>query len=210
MKSFKVLLFAVLLMPFLTTAQIKQQSQSKSLSPAKLTLASVVVRGVNYDTFRAVSGLTDTSLNALASVSWQLWKMEQWATLETLFTVNNLNGGWPPNNGGTYTKVITLDSGLLVDRFGGKFVDSVFTDWGRFVAPAGIPFKERSLKDTAWTYPYRIYRIIKQIPNVNEGRAIPWFGQPGMGLQYQLPFPINTLVQNGYLQYVADAPKPPY
>ncbi|KAA5532496.1 DUF4237 domain-containing protein [Taibaiella lutea] len=204
MKQFKVLLFVALLMPFLTTAQ--QTTQPKLQTK---TLSSAIVRGVSFDTFKAVSALTDTSLKTIAAVAWQLWKMEQWATLETLFKVNNLNGGWPPNNGAVYSKIVTLDSGVLVDRYGGKVVDGVFTDqWGRFVAPAGEPFKDRSLQDTARTYPYHVYRIIKTIPNVNEGTAIPWFGQVGLGLQYQLPYTINDLVQNGYLQNIPDVTQP--
>jgi hypothetical protein len=203
MKPFKALLFAVLLVPFFTKAQTTQQLPKQNLS-----YDTVLVRGVCFDSFRAVSALSDTSLNAIAAVAWQLWQMEQWATLETLFTVNNLNGGWPPNNGATYSKMVTLDSGMLVDRYGGWFTNGVFNDQGQFIAPAGEPFKDRSLQQATKSKPYRIYKIVKAIPDVNQGQAIPWFQQAGLGLQYKLPYPINDLVKNGYLQYVSDVPKP--
>ena len=49
---------------------------------------------------------------------------------------------------------------------------------------------------------YRQYEVIKEIPNVNEGKAIPWFNQKGGGIQYELPkeMPIDYLLENGYIK----------
>ena len=33
--------------------------------------------------------------------------------------------------------------------------------------------------------PYNLYEVIEDIPNVKKGKSIPWFGQPGMGVQYE-------------------------
>ena len=37
---------------------------------------------------------------------------------------------------------------------------------------------------------------------VNSGEAIPWFGQEGLGIQYELPKNINLLLREGYIKKV--------
>ena len=76
-----------------------------------------------------------------------------------------------------------------------------FTDeFGFFSSPAGESFGSRALPaDYQNTKPYRKYKIIKEIPNVKQGRAAPWFNQPGLGIQYQLPLSIDDLLNAGYI-----------
>jgi hypothetical protein len=45
--------------------------------------------------------------------------------------------------------------------------------------------------------PYNVYEVIKQIENVAEGRAVPWFGELGLGMQYKLPKSVGDLVESG-------------
>ena len=101
----------------------------------------------------------------------------------------------------------TLDVGEKVDLFG--------SGQGRFLAPAGTPYKNRAIPPTNlntfttdFTFNYHKYRVTAQF-TVSAGPIAPWFGQPGLGLQYftgtttapNLPANprIPDLVGNGYL-----------
>jgi hypothetical protein len=63
--------------------------------------------------------------------------------------------------------------------------------YGGFLAPAGTPYFARSippsnLDDTlGFTCNYHAYLVLKAF-KVKAGPAAPAFGQPGLGLQYQL------------------------
>jgi predicted RNA-binding Zn-ribbon protein involved in translation (DUF1610 family) len=52
--------------------------------------------------------------------------------------------------------------------------------------------------------PYYKYIVTKPIPGVQYGIAAPsfWLGAPGGGVQYQLPYSINDLIEAGYLQII--------
>ncbi|MEU5806603.1 TNT domain-containing protein [Streptomyces sp. NPDC047718] len=76
----------------------------------------------------------------------------------------------------------TLEPGLLLDRFGAEF--------GSFLAPAGTKYGERSIppsnlntQDPRWPFDYHLYRVKKPIL-VCAGPTLPWFEQPGLGVQY--------------------------
>ena len=68
------------------------------------------------------------------------------------------------------------------------------------LAKAGEPFENRALPLDTLKKPYKQYEVIKPIPEVQAGQAIPWFGQTGKGLQYELPLSIDDLVAKGYLK----------
>ncbi|HEY0700924.1 MAG TPA: TNT domain-containing protein [Micromonospora sp.] len=98
---------------------------------------------------------------------------------------------YPPKDGyvldgkGNPVKYRTeLTVGTRIDRFG--------FPGGKFLAPLGTPFAERSLPPQNLNTPegaslanYHRYCVIKPFP-VDTGPIAPWFGQPGLGAQYQL------------------------
>ncbi|KDN82076.1 TNT domain-containing protein [Kitasatospora cheerisanensis] len=104
----------------------------------------------------------------------------------------------------------TLRPGQQIDRYG--------SEYGSFLAPEGLPYAARSIPPSsldgnpAAGCNYHDYRVLKAFA-VHSGPIAPWFGQPGLGLQYQLdaslvpgaPSRINVgwLVDNGYLARLA-------
>jgi hypothetical protein len=100
----------------------------------------------------------------------------------------------------------TLPRGLRIDRYGSEF--------GAFLAPAGLPYTMRSIPPSnlvgvpAATCNYRLYEVLRPF-DVDAGPIAAWFFQFGGGLQYQLdgalvpgaPTRLNVmwLVDNGYL-----------
>ena len=119
---------------------------------------------------------------------------------------------YPPDNG--YLIVAgkpieyqtTLVPGQDIDRFG--------SEYGSFLAPEGLPYAARSIppqsleSTPAASCNYHDYRVLKPFA-VDAGPIAHWFGQPGLGLQYQLDatllpgdpaqFNVMWLVNNGYL-----------
>jgi hypothetical protein len=131
---------------------------------------------------------------------------------------NATAGSWiyPPDNGYLLAPggqpiefQLTLIPGQSIDRFGSEF--------GSFLAPAGLPYAQRSIppqsldSTPAAACNYHDYRVLLPF-RVDAGPIAPWFAQPGGGLQYQLdssllpgaPTPLNVmwLVNNGYLARV--------
>jgi hypothetical protein len=140
----------------------------------------------------------------MAEKAYELYKNEEWAALEKMFTDEKLNNGWPPNRGAISTEEIALEPGAKIDRYGGYFDrdTGVFRDKGTFSASASEPFENRALPMDTLNKPYKIYEVQKRIPNVQAGEAIPWFEQPGKGIQYELPRSVEELVAKGYLKEV--------
>ncbi|MCZ7932225.1 hemagglutinin repeat-containing protein [Agrobacterium leguminum] len=107
---------------------------------------------------------------------------------------------WPKNHGFSEPPtILELQPGVRFDRYGGKFLDGEFRDPGAFASPTGVPFGQRALPNSSLNDPYTTYEIVLPIPGVNSGIAAPWFGQPGGGVQYQLPFSIDYLIRNGFI-----------
>ncbi|QEC78327.1 TNT domain-containing protein [Mucilaginibacter ginsenosidivorax] len=211
MKTIRILLLAVLL-PFVASAQTEHSQKHKHVagSVREHQKNDSLVRGVSYSVFVAsVADFADSTKKTLAKTAWQLWKHEQWAELEQFFSTNNLNGGWPPNRGALSLKMITLQAGLLVDRYGGYYdADSVFQDKGTFVSFVNVPFPQRALPDKTLQSPYRVYKIVKPIADVKKGQIIPWFNKPGLGIQFELPYNINDLKKGGYIAEQKDKERP--
>ena len=101
---------------------------------------------------------------------------------------------YPLNDGAVgNVKVITLKAGAgLVDRYGRSS--------GRYLSPEGTPIEQSSLSKDAKKQTYHVYKIIRDIENVEEGLIAPWFNEPGGGIQYRLPKTIDEL--SGYLKEV--------
>lgn len=93
---------------------------------------------------------------------------------------------YPPNSGARWGSVSeeTITSGILIDRYG--------DDRGRFLAPYGTPFEERSLPRGTDREKYRCYEVVKPI-KVKKGVTLPWFGEVGGGVQYETEKPIYML-----------------
>lgn len=101
---------------------------------------------------------------------------------------------YPLNDGAVGdVQVITLKAGSgLVDRYGRSS--------GRYLSPEGTPIEQRSLSKDAKKQTYHVYKVIRDIENVEEGLIAPWFNDPGGGIQYRLPKTIDEL--SGYLKEV--------
>ncbi|MEH1012061.1 TNT domain-containing protein [Micromonospora sp. CPCC 206060] len=100
-----------------------------------------------------------------------------------------------------------LRPGVRVDRFG--------FPGGSFLAPVDTPFAERSLPPQSLNTPdgtplsnYHVYCVLRPF-TVSAGPIAPWFGQPGLGIQYKLDLAylpaaganlsVTWLLANGYL-----------
>lgn len=77
---------------------------------------------------------------------------------------------------------VRLAPGQRLDLFG--------SGNGMFLAPAGTPYEKRAIPPSSLdTYPnsprnsYHLYVVVKTF-TVDAGPIRPWFGQPGLGLQY--------------------------
>ncbi|WP_124949928.1 glycohydrolase toxin TNT-related protein [Sulfuriferula thiophila] len=99
---------------------------------------------------------------------------------------------YPPNRGFSgKPETVTLPSGTLLDRYGSPN--------GTFASPAGTPFSARSLPESSANAPLTTYQVVEPI-EVQAGTAAPWFGQPGGGVQYELPNTIQQLLDSGQLK----------
>ncbi|MFD7629221.1 glycohydrolase toxin TNT-related protein [Streptomyces sp. NPDC059851] len=85
-------------------------------------------------------------------------------------------------NGQVIATELTLRPGQLLDRFGAEF--------GSFLAPAGTKYGARSIpptnlntQDPRYPFDYHLYRV-KKPTLVCAGPTLPWFEQPGEGVQY--------------------------
>ncbi|WP_145502189.1 glycohydrolase toxin TNT-related protein [Yersinia similis] len=98
---------------------------------------------------------------------------------------------WPPNRGFSgIPKKIELQPGTLIDRYGHEY--------GTFTSPKGVPYRHRSLKPGTDGTPYNVYEVKEPII-VMSGKAAPWFGYEGGGMQYELPKKVIELVNGGLL-----------
>ena len=82
---------------------------------------------------------------------------------------------------------ITLPVGTLVDRYGYS---------------GGTPYPMRALPPGSNQKPYTIYKVLKPIDNVAASRIMPWFGEIGLGTQYELPKSIKSYIESGHLEEV--------
>ena len=108
----------------------------------------------------------------------------------------NVDGSikWPPNDGFEGTPIRnTLQPGMRIDRYG--------YEGGSFASPFGISYEARSLAPGTETKPYYVYEVIKPF-EVFEGNSVPWFDQPGGGIQYKLFNTIEELINDGFIRRV--------
>jgi hypothetical protein len=100
---------------------------------------------------------------------------------------------WPANSGfieGTVERKFLMP-GETFDRYG--------FGGGKFVSPVGTPIEARALRPGTESLPFNTYQVVKPF-EVNAGGVQPWFGQPGLGTQYELPVSVNTLLNRGIIK----------
>jgi RHS repeat-associated protein len=98
---------------------------------------------------------------------------------------------WPANYGfSDISSRMTLRPGAIVDRYG--------REGGTFVSPVGTSFPQRALPQSSWAPTSNAYRVLKPI-EVDGGIIAPWWGQPGGGVQFQLPASVRDLIKSGHL-----------
>ena len=162
------------------------------------------VKASYVDFIESVAQFKGGARPELARHAHDLYERGKWQELETFFERNGLNDGWPPNRGFISTGKTTLPENFVFDRYGG-YVDKNtgrFKDSGGFIAEKSVEFEKRALPEAYKNpkiKPLNAYRVLKPI-KVNEGEAIPWFGQPGKGVQYELPAGIDELIAGGFIE----------
>ena len=158
----------------------------------------------NVDEFALTFDSGKKLSSTIRGEAYNYFKQGKWQKLEELFNANKINGGWPPNRGFINYEIQPLKAGFAFDRYGGYFdrVDGVFRDKGNFVSKMGASFESRALPASTMQKTLTKYRVLKDIPEVKSGKAIPWFNQKGMGIQYELPENIDDLLKNGYIEKI--------
>lgn len=63
-----------------------------------------------------------------------------------------------------------------------------------------IPYE--SLPPSSNQKPYTIYRLLKPINNVAACKIMPWFGEIGLGTQYELLKSVKSYIEAGHLEEV--------
>ncbi|CAG8887674.1 unnamed protein product [Penicillium egyptiacum] len=129
--------------------------------------------------------------------------LEKWT-----LNASDPNGYWvyPDSDGFAVTseKVsilgnFTLRVGQKLDRFG--------SEYGKFLAPLGAPYIERSLPpsnlfappNSSFPYNYHVYEVTKEF-DVLLGPIASWFEQPGFGSQLLAQSSVGDLLKGGYLK----------
>ncbi|KAJ5188836.1 Protein of unknown function DUF4237 [Penicillium cf. griseofulvum] len=93
----------------------------------------------------------------------------------------------------------TLRIGQKIDRFG--------SEYGKFLAPLGAPYIERSLPpsnlfapdNSNFPYNYHVYEVTKEF-DILLGPIAPWFEQPGFGSQLLAESSVKDLLEGGFLK----------
>lgn len=201
-------------------AQRAGREASEDVTQKLTQEAAQVFRPATFDEFAGTVGEFRNGANQeLAQKSYKLYQEQKWAELENLFNEHKLNEWngiiWPPNRGFVGVSDITLGEEIgmggkevIIDRFGGRLdADGKFVDSGTFVAPADVKFSARALPESTKDGFKNTYRVLKPIPGVKSGQAIPWLGQPGMGIQYELPKGgIDALLEGGFIERIPNRP----
>lgn len=176
----------------------------------------------NADELAATYDPSNTVNQSLRNQIYDLYKQGKWSELGSVFKVNNLNGGWPPANGG-YNIVDNTDftAGQKYDRYSGAIGTYSGTGaptlGGNFTSPIingyVYTFAQRALNkpENAYDFYYEIEVLNNLLPFKGQSAdIIPWFGQVGKGKQTMWKIPLdpstgytktwNKLAQEGYIK----------
>lgn len=153
--------------------------------------------------------------SALRAEIFDLYNAHQWTMLEQLFNDNNLNSGWPPANGGYDTHVVHIKKGEVFDRYQSSLdttqnVKGYPLLTGTFFSPVidgkSFPYGMRALRspeNTAALY-YKV-EVLKNLKFDGESATIiPWFNEPGNGLQIDWEIPLSGKYPTSLTQLALD------
>ncbi|KAF2404465.1 hypothetical protein EJ06DRAFT_526545 [Trichodelitschia bisporula] len=124
--------------------------------------------------------------------------LAKWTGFDGLYVYPGSSGFALDTAGRPMAGNLTLSAGTLLDRFG--------SEYGSFMSPAGAPYAQRALPPTnlnaasgaAYPFNYHVYAVARPLV-VLAGPIAPWFGQPAMGVQFQMLKAVGGLVDDGYL-----------
>ena len=167
---------------------LKNISVTRPLTNAeKLELKAA---GIDAGFFRDTNIIPNTTYDMMKSAEQAGWK--------------HPNGSiwYPPDNGavkGTQHQIV-LPIGTKLDRYGEIGAN---TD---FLAEAGTPLAQRALPPGSENRPLVRLEVMKPLP-VEQSNIMPWFGQPGMGKQFQTTtgstgMTVQDLIREGYLRVI--------
>lgn len=141
-----------------------------------------------------MTGMTGGSMGDFGALSSHMGAPEGTRRTAPAPEVPSEEYNWPPNRGALGdSSSVSLAPGTLIDRYG--------YDGGTFVSPAGIPYSSRALPEVSKSAPYTVFRVMKAI-DAQKATVAPWFGEAGMGTQYELSDRVGNLVRDGYLEKV--------
>ena len=173
-----------------TSSAVSNFFASQGISVAEGTSARIASNfGRDGDAFTAAAG----RMVAARDAGWKTVDGRIW---------------WPPGSGevpGTQFQT-TLKVGTKLDRYGGTGSNSTF------LAPVNTSLEQRALSPTTNIAIRDEYIVLKPLP-VEQSNTMPWFGQSGMGQQFNTgqggltlkngkPATIENLVESGYLKKV--------
>jgi len=114
-------------------------------------------------------------------------------TTEAVVPASNLP--WPPNGGFTSSSRQTIETGIIVDRYGSPS--------GRYAGQPGATVSERGMPQGSETKPYTKYRVVKPVEaEVGPAAPVQDFGAIGGATQYMFDKSIEQLVKDGILEEV--------
>ncbi|MDR6922518.1 MULTISPECIES: glycohydrolase toxin TNT-related protein [Chryseobacterium] len=175
----------------------------------------------NADELAVTYDPTGTVGSEARNYVFDLYKKGRWTEMEYFFTGNNLNGGWPPANGG-YNIVddVPILAGQKFDRYSGAIGNYDGTGnptlGGSFTSPIingyTYTFTQRALNqpENKYDFYYEI-DVLNSLPFQSQtADIIPWFNQAGNGKQTMWKIPIdpatgyqktwNKLAAEGYVK----------
>jgi hypothetical protein len=165
-----------------------------------LRIASRIIKGERPGAIvaelRAARGLlaSDSGSLSLGRIWDRVRGVTGGRTAAETATTKALRTYFPPNRGFPGKPVRqTLSPGTRLDRYG--------FEGGTFAAPEGTPLPMRALTPGAASRRYGVYEVVRPL-EVNAGQTAPWFGQVGLGTQYELPSSVADLVEAGLLKRV--------
>lgn len=164
-----------------------------------------------YDQFQKLS-------KTLRGEIYNYYKQQKWDKLESIFKEYNLNGGWPPANGG-YNIIddIIIKAGEKYDRYQVWFKlneqgKPIFG--GSFTSPVkngkSFSYEKRALENLENENAlYYEIEILKDLPiKGQKADIIPWHGKEGKGEQMMLKFQpkggeftnFDDLIEKGFIK----------
>jgi hypothetical protein len=176
----------------------------------------------NADELAATYDAAGAVNQTIRNQAFDLYKQGKWSELEALFKNNNLNGGWPPANGGfNIVDDVPFTAGQKFDRYSGAVGSyngtGIPTLGGNFTSPIingyVYTFSQRALNqpENAYDFYYEIEVLNNSLPFKGQtADVIPWFNQVGKGKQTMWKIPIdpntgyqktwNKLAEEGYIK----------